>query len=31
LSAGPTPLQLFCATGNPGKAREFALAAASAL
>jgi len=23
----PTPLRLFCATGNPGKAREFALAA----
>jgi XTP/dITP diphosphohydrolase len=27
LSAGQTPLHLFCATGNPGKAREFALAA----
>jgi XTP/dITP diphosphohydrolase len=27
LSAGQTPLRLFCATGNPGKAREFALAA----
>jgi XTP/dITP diphosphohydrolase len=27
LNSGPTPLQLFCATGNPGKAREFALAA----
>jgi XTP/dITP diphosphohydrolase len=27
LSAGPAPLRLFCATGNPGKAREFALAA----
>ena len=27
MSAGPKPLHLFCATGNPGKAREFALAA----
>jgi XTP/dITP diphosphohydrolase len=27
LSAGQTPLRLLCATGNPGKAREFALAA----
>lgn len=27
MSAGPAPLRLFCATGNPGKAREFALAA----
>jgi XTP/dITP diphosphohydrolase len=27
LSAAPAPLDLFCATGNPGKAREFALAA----
>ena len=27
MSARPTPLRLFCATGNPGKAREFALAA----
>ena len=27
MSAGQTPLHLFCATGNPGKAREFALAA----
>ncbi len=27
LIAGPAPLRLFCATGNPGKAREFALAA----
>jgi XTP/dITP diphosphohydrolase len=27
LSAGQTTLHLFCATGNPGKAREFALAA----
>ena len=27
MSSGQTPLHLFCATGNPGKAREFALAA----
>ncbi|HEY1218245.1 MAG: RdgB/HAM1 family non-canonical purine NTP pyrophosphatase [Bryobacteraceae bacterium] len=27
MSDGPAPLRLFCATGNPGKAREFALAA----
>ncbi|MGD0666839.1 MAG: non-canonical purine NTP pyrophosphatase [Bryobacteraceae bacterium] len=27
MSAGGAPLHLFCATGNPGKAREFALAA----
>ncbi len=27
MSSGPTPLRLFCATSNPGKAREFALAA----
>ena len=27
MSARPTPLRLFCATGNPGKASEFALAA----
>ena len=27
MSAGQTPLRLLCATGNPGKAREFALAA----
>jgi XTP/dITP diphosphohydrolase len=27
LSAAQTPLRLFCATSNPGKAREFALAA----
>lgn len=27
MSAGQTTLHLFCATGNPGKAREFALAA----
>lgn len=27
MSAGGAPLHLFCATSNPGKAREFALAA----
>ena len=27
MSAQQAPLRLFCATGNPGKAREFALAA----
>ncbi len=27
MSPGQPPLQLFCATSNPGKAREFALAA----
>jgi len=27
VSPGPAPLHLLCATGNPGKAREFALAA----
>jgi len=27
LSAGPASVRLLCATGNPGKAREFALAA----
>ena len=27
MSTGQTPLHLFCATSNPGKAREFALAA----
>jgi XTP/dITP diphosphohydrolase len=31
LSAGPPPLHLYCATGNPGKSREFALAAGDAI